>query len=265
MKTSRIAILAAFAALIFAGSLRGADWGDLEGKFVYDGMVPEAKKLDTSKDAACCGAFNVVDESLVVDKDGGIANILVYVITKDVAVHPEAASNIEKVVKLDNKGCRFEPHILPLWYTEQTLTITNNDNCGHNTNIAIPADLTINPLMPMGGELKDQKCKREARQPYPISCNIHPWMKAYIMPRKSPYFAVSGADGTFQLKNLPVGELQFKVWHERKGFLAAPGWEKGEFKMKIAKGANKLGKDGVVKFSPDLFTAPTAAGSSGGR
>jgi hypothetical protein len=46
---------------------------------------------------------------------------------------------------------------------------------------------------------------------------IHPWMKAYLGVFEHPYFALSGADGRFALKNLPPGEYAIEVWHERLG------------------------------------------------
>jgi hypothetical protein len=40
-------------------------------------------------------------------------------------------------------------------------------------------------------------------------------MKAYMLPRKDTYFAVTAEDGSFEIPNLPAGEpLEFQVWHE---------------------------------------------------
>ena len=54
-----------------------------------------------------------------------------------------------------------------------------------------------------------------------MTCSIHPWMTAYMLPRKNSYFAVTDADGKFEIANVPAGEpLEFQVWHESG---AAPG------------------------------------------
>ena len=81
-------------------------------------------------------------------------------------------------------------------------------------------------------------------------CNIHPWMKGYIIPRDDPYVTVSAADGTFEIKNVPAGAtLEFQLWHERCGYLksveAATGDKastRGRIKIKIAAGDNDLGE-----------------------
>jgi hypothetical protein len=46
----------------------------------------------------------------------------------------------------------------------------------------------------------------------PVKCNRHPWMKAYIGVTSNPFYAVTGADGTFTLKGLPPGEYTIEAW-----------------------------------------------------
>ena len=67
---------------------REAEWGDLVGRFVYDGKPPERKKLKVDKDLECCGKFDIRDESLMVGPDGGLANVYVYLRSAKVADLP---------------------------------------------------------------------------------------------------------------------------------------------------------------------------------
>lgn len=232
-------------------SASAQEWGTLKGQFVFDGTPPEKKPVNAPGVQLAEPLF---DETLSVDeKSKGIANIVIYVRTKDVKVHGDYAKDAEAAVQYDNKNFRFQPRVLTLRLS-QTLEISNSDAVAHNSNFQPIGDEGINPLIPAGGKVP-YKAMREQLIPQPVGCNIHPWMKGYILPRKNPYMAVTKADGTFELKNLPVGDLEFQVWHELPGFLVAKKeWEKGRFTLKIKAGDNTLAADGpVVKVAPDLL------------
>jgi hypothetical protein len=226
-----------------------AQWGTLKGRFVYDGKAPAPEKPDTSKEPACA-KHGVVDESLLVGDDGGLANVVLYVSSKDVKVHPDFEKTAKDTLRFDNKHCRFTPHVMPMRIS-QTLELHNSDAFSHNSNLAPIGDEPINPLL--GADTKyEYKFRKAQKQPVPIGCNIHGWMKGYIVVRDDPYVAVSKEDGTFELEKLPTGELEFTVWHEKSGWLKAGTADtKGKFKLKI-----KAGDDndlGVVKVAPKVF------------
>lgn len=227
-----------------------AQWANLKGKFVYDGPAPTPAKLTITKDVEVCGIHNLVDEEILVGSNGGLANVVIYVTTKGVKTHPDYEKTAGDKVIFDNKNCRFEPHVLALQLT-QTIILKNSDSVGHNSNVQPPLDMGINPLLPPGGAA-EHKFAIAQRLMVPVSCNIHGWMKGYVVIRDNPYFAVTGKDGTFEIKNLPAGqELEFQVLHEKAGYLLAkPEWLKGRFKMKVPAGGGDLG---TVKVNPSLL------------
>jgi hypothetical protein len=227
------------------------EWGDLTGKFTYDGTPPEPKKLVITQDKAEFEKLGLVDESLVVDKETkGIANIVIFVRTKDVKIHPDLEKNVKKEVKFDNKGGRFVPRVLPVWLEKQTLCLCNSDGVAHNSKLSPFDDTAINPLIPPKGEV-EHTFSVEQSQPVPVNCNIHPWMVGHILPRSNPYMAVTGTDGSFKLEKLPAGvELDFKVWQEKSGWVDAKNWKRGAFKMTLKAGKNDLGE---VKCKASLF------------
>ncbi|MCA9103125.1 MAG: hypothetical protein R3C10_23010 [Pirellulales bacterium] len=255
MIKSVVNVVLVVAALVTLSTPALAQWGDLTGKFVYDGKAPAPTKIDVTKDVEVCGKFPLVDESLLVGEDGGLANIVVYVRSRNVKVHPDYDALKDEKAILDNNGCRFQPHVLPVWI-EQTMELHNSDPVPHNSNIAPLGDKAVNPLLPPMGML-DHTFRRKQTYPVPVSCNIHPWMKGYVLPAENPYVAVTAEDGSFTLKNLPAGkELEFHAWHEKSGNVdptgagVPKGWSKGRFKLKIAEGANDLG---TIKLAPKLF------------
>jgi hypothetical protein len=244
-------LLCSTAAILVALFAVRADAADLSGRFVYGAAPPAPAKLNIDKDVEAFGNLGLVDETLLVGPDGGIANIVVYCRTEGAPITPEAEKGVAPTVEYDNKGGRFQPRILPLWFDKQKLVVKNSDPVGHNSNYQPLGDQPINPLLTPGGK-EEYMHNRKQNLPQPVGCNIHPWMKGYILARDNPYFAVTGADGKFDIKNLPTGvELEFQVWHEKAGYLAAkPEWMKGRFMITLKDGANDLGE---IKVDPALF------------
>ena len=237
--------------------VRAADsdkWADLTGRFVYDGKAPERKMLKVDKDVECCGKFDIRDESLMVGPDGGLANVYVYVRSRKVDICPELAESVEKRVTLDNKDCIFIPHCMSIWYDKQEFYIVNSDPIAQTVTFSPMGDRPANIVMAAKtGEAAPDATYTFGRKqniPVPIACVYHPWESAYILPRDHPYVAITKADGTFSIPKLPVGDLEFQVWHERVGYLAAGQWKKGRFKMTIKAGTNDLG---TIKLDPKLF------------
>src|SRR4051794_3642393 len=73
----------------------GEDWGNLSGRFLFDGKPPVAEKLKIDKDLEFCGKPPaLLDEAVVVSDKGELANVVVWVRTKDVKAHPEYAELI---------------------------------------------------------------------------------------------------------------------------------------------------------------------------
>lgn len=226
---------------------RADEWGTIKGRFVFGGDAPAAAELKADKDVEVCGKHKLVAEELVVGTDRGVANVVVFVRDKGVKVHPDIATPSGKVV-LDNKNCRFDPHVAFV-QTGQTLVLKNSDTVGHNSNVATIKNPPSNNLIPAGGEATVTFPTEEAI-PSQVTCNIHPWMKSWIVVRPNPYAAVSQADGSFEIKNVPAGgELELQLWHEKAGYIGevtvggkAEKIAKGRKKVKVAAGENNLGE-----------------------
>lgn len=235
-----------------AASLPGQEWGDISGDFLFGGTPPTPSPVSVTKDQEVCGAHKLVDESLVVNPGNkGIANVFIYLSVdrgeKAPKVHPSYQADADAELRLDNLDCRFQPRAMGI-RAGQTLVVGNKDTVGHNTNVASTKNGLFNPMVPAGSDLKKKFTKGE-RNPVPISCNIHPWMKAHLLIKEDPYFAVSNEDGHFEIKNLPVGKWTFQVWQEREGYVdeverggKSEKWKKGKVTVDVKSGANDLGK-----------------------
>lgn len=191
----------------------GTGWATIRGRFVFEGTPPERKPYDVTKEQHICAPGNQppLQETLLVDSASmGLKNVVVFL--RDAPrVHESATAKSEPVV-FDQKECVFLTHVLGTT-VGQTIEIKNSDETGHNTNIMGRAN-KFNQTIPAGGTIPYVAQKEEAT-PVPVVCSIHPWMSAYWLPRENSYFAVTAADGTFEIANVPAGEpIEFQVWHE---------------------------------------------------
>lgn len=204
----------------------GTGWGTVKGRFTFAGAAAQQKPLVVDKDTEVCsmGGMKLLDRSLLVDPSSkGLANVVVF--ARKTSRVKAAASDTPLV--FDQKNCEF---ISPVFAARvgQPVDVRNSDPIGHNTNIA---GSSFNQLIP-AGQGTVYKPDAETGMPTMVTCNIHPWMKAYAVFRKDGYVAVSGADGSFTISDLPAGEtIEFQVWHERAtGPNGAVGLEKPELK-----------------------------------
>ena len=241
----------ALSAVLGVGAVASADeWGSIKGKFVLKGDAPAAGELKADKDVEVCGKHKLMAEELVVAADKGVANVVVFVRDKGVKVNPDLAGAAKEKVVLDNKDCRFEPHVVFV-QAGQELAIKNSDSVGHNSNVATLKNPPSNSLIPAGGEAVLKFSSDEAI-PAQVTCNIHPWMKAWVVVRSNPYAAVSKADGSFEIKGVPAGEIELQFWHEKAGYLGemtvggkAEKTAKGRMKVKVDSAGKELGEIGL--------------------
>jgi hypothetical protein len=188
--------------------------GSISGAIHYTGKRPTPKKIDMSGDPACVEAHHgrAVDESLVVSPSGALANAFVYVKTGLEGKHFETPST---PVVIDQKGCWFTPRVLGV-QTNQIMQVINSDPVTHNIHPMAQINREWNHSQGPGDPPLDRKFIK-AEVMIPVKCNIHSWMHAYIGVLDHPYFAVSKADGTFAIGNLPPGTYTIAVWQENLG------------------------------------------------
>ena len=204
----------------------GTGWGTLKGRFTFAGASGQPKALVVDKDTEVCskGGMKLLDRSLLIDPSSkGLANVVVF--ARKTSRVKAAVS--ETPLVFDQKNCEF---ISPVFAARvgQPVDVRNSDPIGHNTNIA---GSSFNQLIP-AGQGTAYKPDAETGMPTMVTCNIHPWMKAYAVFRKDGYVAVSSPDGSFTISDLPAGEMiEFQVWHERSsGPNGAVGIEKPDLK-----------------------------------
>ena len=87
----------------------------------------------------------------------------------------------------------FVPHILPA-RAGQNFVVTNNDGEGHNAKFPFFENKEQNPLVPPKARKMIPVPKAEPVPP-PVECNIHGWMKAYVVMFDHHYLSISNERG----------------------------------------------------------------------
>jgi len=189
----------------------GTVTGTVTGKISYNGKAIKEVPLPINDKAAkgCTdGKVDPTDRSLVVDKDGGIANVVVTIKVKGAEVKVP-----KEPIKMDQMACRYEPHVV-LIPVGSTVKYFNSDKISHNVHTIAPRNGPINKMVAAGSS-ESQVLKRPEK--IKVKCDVHPWMDARMFVTDQPYTAITAADGSFSIEGVPAGKHKTEFWHEKFG------------------------------------------------
>jgi plastocyanin len=214
-------------------------WANLRGSFEVAGDVAAPEKLKIEKDTEVCTKEVLVDESVMLGKGNTLIGAVLFVRNETVPVHESYEATAKAEITLDNRNCRFEPHVIAV-RTSQTLVLHNSDPVLHNSKFSCVANPSPNVSISSGGN-EAVKLTKSEKQPVKIGCSVHPWMGGVVVVRNDPYAVVAGKAGEFKMDKVPAGiELEFQVWHEKspnglKGVQieGVKVDDKGRFKLKL--------------------------------
>ena len=177
--------------------------GIVRGVVRFVGTPPAVKVIGGD---CCPGSTPVLDESMGVNGDGTLRNVVVYIKNGPNLALPAPQDRV-----LAQKNCEYVPHVLAL-LTGQNLVITNHDPTLHNVLIEGDANPGDN-----FGEMQGFTHAVHFNQPDLVrfKCQVHPWMTAYAYVFDHPCFAVTGEDGKFEIDHLPPGTYTLVAWQEK--------------------------------------------------
>lgn len=186
--------------------------GTVEGDIRYPASAPSGVAIDMSQDPGCGKGPNTPEQYVV--NDGNLANAFVYV--KDGLGKRIYAVPATPVV-LDQKGCRYVPHVIGLM-AGQTVEFRTSDPTMHDINVQ-PLS-SGNPSFDLSQGPNGAPEHRIFPQPetmIPVRCNTHPWMQAFINVASNPFFAISDSSGHYVIHGLPPGTYTLAAVHEKLG------------------------------------------------
>ncbi len=170
--------------------------GSIEGKITYNGPV-ETRKIIPNKDVETCGGIR--EEPLIeVGADHAVQDVAVYLV--DVA-KGKAWPPAGKKPELDNIKCEFVPHIQVM--RAGTLDVVNKDPVLHNSHGYYGKRTAFNMAQPNEGQVISTELTRAGI--VRVDCDVHGWMLGWIYVVDNPYYAITGADGNFDITDVPPG------------------------------------------------------------
>ena len=192
-------------------SLAYAD-GSIVGTVKYGGVVPHAKLIHMDADPICYAVNkgNVKSSSIIVGDNNSLGNVFVYIksgLAKTNYPPPSDAAVITQA------GCNYNPHVIGVM-AGQKVKFFNPDGTLHNVHAICSVNPEFNASMPdFRKEMEVTFDKPEFM--FQVRCDVHPWMQAWMAVMAHPFFAVTSADGKFEIKNVPPGTYVIEAWHEK--------------------------------------------------
>src|SRR3990172_3082520 len=184
------------------------------GKTKFTGTKPAMPKIDMSEEPKCKAKYTAppTDQAVVVNPNGTLANVFVYVKSGLPAGYkPPAPAG---ALLLDQDGCRYHPRAFGAM-VGQAITIKNSDGILHNIKAKAKANRPFNISQPT--VMTSTKSFDKPEVMVALECNVHGWMRAWLGVLPHSFFGVSGADGSFSIKGLPPGTYTIEAWHEKYG------------------------------------------------
>ena len=209
-------------------------WVAVSGRVTFpkDRDLPKLRPVgDGIKDADVWKKFAPLhhEDTLVNADNRGIANVVVFLrpdsddrkaefpadrIHPDLA-RPKAADRTVAAV-----GGQFAPRVL---------AVRAGDRVVFQNQLPVPTNVLYNSQVADEFNVLLGKGMSHATKPLAAGrvadryvSNIYPWMGGYVWAFDHPYFAVTDADGRFELPNVPAGKWRLVAWHEVVGWAGGP-------------------------------------------
>ena len=217
MRRTLIALLVASTLVCVRLATAQSSTGIIKGTVVAKGKVPGNSIIRMGVDPKCAqlneGA-RVIQQVFAATIDNHLGNVFVRVIGS----FPTTPVPKDPVV-IDQRKCVYAPRVAGM-RLGQTLQFRNDDQLLHNVHSSSAHENSFNVAQPIAGMVYSFTPKNEEVM-VKIGCDVHRWMTAYVGVVTNPYFAVSGADGSFEIRNVPAGKYTLEAWHEQLGVITS--------------------------------------------
>ena len=199
-----LAVIIGLAACILPSTMEA---GTIKGTVRLKGGPVPQNKLPITIDQYVCGKETDTGD-LVLSPDRGIRNAVVSLQTPPPGAKWETTAS---PVKIDQKQCVFVPRVI-VTPVGGTVDFLSSDPLLHNIHSFSQANPSFNRAQPKGRKIS---VVFNAPEIFRVDCDLHSWMRAWVVVAEHPYYAVTGDRGEFVLENVPPGKHTIRIWQER--------------------------------------------------
>ncbi|MDK2745524.1 MAG: carboxypeptidase-like regulatory domain-containing protein [Nitrospira sp. BO4] len=203
-------------------SMAVVDGGAVKGMVHFSGDLPDpfAFKLHRYPDQAYCGALSDGSgdrllREVIVGSQGGLKDVIVTIH----GVNKGKPFDFEET-KLEANICQFVPFV-SVMRDQHPLTVQNLDSVAHDLQIYERDREHVfimfhRPALTKAGTQDIIRFTGDRRGVI-MQCGMHPYMQGHGLGVDNPYYAVTGGEGTFDIRDLPAGTYRIKAWHPTLG------------------------------------------------
>jgi len=191
-------------------AIAGPLWGEtIKGNVRYAGAPVERKKVSVTIDQYICGKEKE-PEDLVLSPNNGIRNAVVSL--QNLPPGAKLDWNLSPA-KMDQKQCSFVPRVV-IVPAGGSVEFLNSDRLLHNVRSAGKENPPFNRAQPHARTISFVFKQPELLR---VDCDLHSWMRGWVVVAANPFYAVTDEQGDFILENVPPGKYTLQVWQETLG------------------------------------------------
>jgi len=184
--------------------------GTVSGTVTVTGKVPVMADIAERKGDPVCAKTMMKYNDVVVGKKNELSDVLVRIAPGSIKGKFPAPAD----VTVEQKECMYLPKTFGI-EAGGSVVVKNDDKTTHNVHTYKGTESQFNQGQPPGTpDIKlPEKGKTYDEGVISFKCDIHKWMTSSGVVTDHPFFAVTGADGTFKLDKLPPGKYKLEAWH----------------------------------------------------
>jgi len=188
--------------------------GRIAGTVEFDGVFPGDSVIQLTAEQAGCGQ-SVVDHRI--DRTGTrVAGVAVWLTD----IRQGRPLGVDRRFELTNEDCVMTPRVQAVM-TGGTLDVLSNDVAMHRDrfiDVATGDVAAVAPFNDNGQVIPFDRLLTKTAE-LEVTCDLHPWSKAYVLVLDHPYYAVTGTNGDFSLEGIPAGTYHLRAWHPVLGLV----------------------------------------------